>query len=676
MSTKKIIKDADSILEQIEYHNNLYYNLDAPKISDSEYDKLLTSLSNLIKDHPKILKHIDLLNKVGGDALAQFTKFTHPSRMLSLDNAMDLDDLINFEKKVKNFLGNKNSDLEYSVEPKIDGLSLNLIYEKGILKEGVTRGNGEVGEVVTNNINTIIEIPKKLKTLNPPNIIEIRGEVFITRDDFVTLNKNNNIKFANPRNAAAGSLRQLDKDITASRPLKFIAHGFGITEQNNHKTYYETMLEFKSWGIPISPNLQVIGSIEELSIVHQDIFKNRNDIPYDIDGLVYKVNDLELQSRLSFVGKSPRWAIAHKFAAETAVTEIEKIDIQVGRTGALTPVARLKTINVGGVLVSNATLHNFDEIAKKDIREGDKVLIERAGDVIPYVIEVVVDKTKKRRSKFKVPTFCPECNSTIIREKDEVVLRCSGDLNCKAQKAERFKHFVSRTALDIEGLGEKQIELFHQIKLIENFSDIINIKDKKNEIINLEGWGELSFNNVVKSIESKKTIFLSKLIYALGIRHIGEKNAKLIAGNFRTLDDFKDSINVLEKNLLKDKLNNLDGLGPKAVDSFTDYLSVKSNLNEILELLKVCNVSLEIIKVKKTKISSKSILFTGSLQSMSRAEAKATAERMGAKVVSSISKSTDMLIYGDKPGSKLNKANELGVRTFSENEWIEFTKEL
>ena len=676
MSTKKIIKDADSILEQIEYHNNLYYNLDAPKISDSEYDKLLTSLSNLIKDHPKTLKHIDLLNKVGGDALAQFTKFTHPSRMLSLDNAMDLDDLINFEKKVKNFLGNKNSDLEYSVEPKIDGLSLNLIYEKGILKEGVTRGNGEVGEVVTNNISTIIEIPKKLKTLNPPNIIEIRGEVFITRDDFVTLNKNNNIKFANPRNAAAGSLRQLDKDITASRPLKFIAHGFGITEQNNHKTYYETMLEFKSWGIPISPNLQVIGSIEELSIVHQDIFKNRNDIPYDIDGLVYKVNDLELQSRLSFVGKSPRWAIAHKFAAETAVTEIEKIDIQVGRTGALTPVARLKTINVGGVLVSNATLHNFDEIAKKDIREGDKVLIERAGDVIPYVIEVVVDKTKKRRSKFKVPTFCPECNSTIIREKDEVVLRCSGDLNCKAQKAERFKHFVSRTALDIEGLGEKQIELFHQIKLIENFSDIINIKDKKNEIINLEGWGELSFNNVVKSIESKKTIFLSKLIYALGIRHIGEKNAKLIAGNFRTLDDFKDSINVLEKNLLKDKLNNLDGLGPKAVDSFTDYLSVKSNLNEILELLKVCNVSLEIIKVKKTKISSKSILFTGSLQSMSRAEAKATAERMGAKVVSSISKSTDMLIYGDKPGSKLNKANELGVRTFSENEWIEFTKEL
>ncbi len=676
MSTKKIIKDADSILEQIEYHNNLYYNLDAPKISDSEYDKLLTSLSNLIKDHPKTLKHIDLLNKVGGDALAQFTKFTHPSRMLSLDNAMDLDDLINFEKKVKNFLGNKNSDLEYSVEPKIDGLSLNLIYEKGILKEGVTRGNGEIGEVVTNNISTIIEIPKKLKTLNPPNIIEIRGEVFITRDDFVTLNKNNNIKFANPRNAAAGSLRQLDKDITASRPLKFIAHGFGITEQNNHKTYYETMLEFKSWGIPISPNLQVIGSIEELSIVHQDIFKNRNDIPYDIDGLVYKVNDLELQSRLSFVGKSPRWAIAHKFAAETAVTEIEKIDIQVGRTGALTPVARLKTINVGGVLVSNATLHNFDEIAKKDIREGDKVLIERAGDVIPYVIEVVVDKTKKRRSKFKVPTFCPECNSTIIREKDEVVLRCSGDLNCKAQKAERFKHFVSRTALDIEGLGEKQIELFHQIKLIENFSDIINIKDKKNEIINLEGWGELSFNNVVKSIESKKTIFLSKLIYALGIRHIGEKNAKLIAGNFRTLDDFKDSINVLEKNLLKDKLNNLDGLGPKAVDSFTDYLSVKSNLNEILELLKVCNVSLEIIKVKKTKISSKSILFTGSLQSMSRAEAKATAERMGAKVVSSISKSTDMLIYGDKPGSKLNKANELGVRTFSENEWIEFTKEL
>ena len=676
MSTKKIIKDADSILKQIEHHNNLYYNLDAPIISDSEYDKLLTSLSNLVNEHPKTLKHIDLFNKVGGEASAQFTKFTHPSRMLSLDNAMNLEDLENFEKKVKNFLGNKNSNLEYSIEPKIDGLSLNLIYENGILKEGVTRGNGEVGEVVTDNISTIKEIPKKLKTKKPPEMIEIRGEVFITREDFEVLNKENDTKFANPRNAAAGSLRQLDKSITKSRPLKFIAHGFGSSDHSANKTYYDTMHEFNNWGIPISPKLQVAKSIKELSLVHNEIFNNRHDIPYDIDGLVYKVNDLELQSRLSFVGKSPRWAIAHKFAAETAITEIEKIDIQVGRTGALTPVARLKTINVGGVLVSNATLHNFDEVAKKDIREDDTVLIERAGDVIPYIIEVIVNKNKKRKSKFKVPTNCPVCNSNIIKEKDEVVLRCSGDLNCDAQRSERLKHFVSRSALDLDGLGEKQIEFFYQLKLIKNFSDIIKIEDKKSEIISLDGWGELSFSNMINTINKKKNIYLSKLIYALGIRHVGEKNAKLIARNFKSLNEFKKSIANLDKNLLIDRLNNIDGLGPKAVNSFTNYILVKTNYNEIIELLTVCNVSLEIVNIQQTKITNKSVLFTGSLQSMSRAEAKAIAERMGAKVVSSISKSTDMLIYGDKPGSKLNKAIELGVEVFTENEWIEFTKGL
>ena len=676
MDTKKIIKDANSILEQIEYHNNLYYNLDAPKISDAEYDKLLSNLKNLVSENSVILKNIDLINKVGGVASAQFTKFTHPSRMLSLDNAMNFEDLENFEKKVKNFLGNKHSNLEYSIEPKIDGLSLNLIYEKGELKEGVTRGSGEVGEVVTENISTIKEIPKKLKIKNPPDMIEIRGEVFITRDDFYILNKDSDTKFANPRNAAAGSLRQLDSSVAKTRPLKFLAHGFGLYNQNISKTYYNTMLEFSSWGIPISPKLQIAKSIKEMSIIHDEIFKNRNDIPYDIDGLVYKIDDLELQKRLSFVGKSPRWAIAHKFAAETAVTEIEKIDIQVGRTGALTPVARLKTINVGGVLVSNATLHNFDEIAKKDIREGDKVLIERAGDVIPYIIEVIINKDKKRKSHFKAPINCPVCNADVIKEKGEVVLRCSGDLDCNAQKSERLKHFVSRTGLDIDGLGEKQIELFHQAGLIKSFSDIIRIEEKKDKIVKLEGWGELSFSNMVKSINSKKNIFLSKLLYSLGIRHVGEKNAKLIAGNFKSLKIFIESIAVSEKYLLIDKLNNIDGLGPKAVNSFVNYISIKVNYNEILELLNICDVSLEIIKVQVTKISNKSLLFTGAFQSMSRAEAKAIAERMGAKVVSSITKSTDMLIYGDKPGSKLNKAIELGVQVFTETEWLEFTKEL
>ena len=676
VNPKKIKKDVNKILEKIRYHNNLYYNHDKPEISDADYDKLVLNLKDLIKKYPDTLDNSSLLSEIGGEASAQFTKFTHPSRMLSLDNAMNLEDLENFEKKVKNFLGNKKFNLEYTIEPKIDGLSLNLIYENGILKEGVTRGNGEIGEVVTDNISTIKEIPKKLKTIKPPQMIEIRGEVFIIREDFDILNKENGTKFANPRNAAAGSLRQLDKNITQSRPLKFIAHGFGSSYHGINKTYYDTMHELHSWGIPISPKLQVAKSIYEMSLVHSEIFSNRNDIPYDIDGLVYKVNDLELQNRLSFVGKSPRWAIAHKFAAETAITEIEKIDIQVGRTGALTPVARLKAINVGGVLVSNATLHNFDEISKKDIREGDKVLIERAGDVIPYIIEVIVIKNKKRKPSFIAPTCCPVCNSDIIKEKGEVVVRCGADLECDAQRSERLKHFVSRSALDIDGLGEKQIEFFYQINLIKNFSDIIKIEFKKNQIVNLDGWGELSFSNMINSINKKKNIYLSKLIYALGVRHIGEKNAKLIAGNFKSLNDFKKSTTNLEKNLLIDRLNNVDGLGPKAVNSFTSYISVKTNRNEILELLNVCDVSLEIINIQQTKISNKSVLFTGSLQSMSRAEAKATAERMGAKVVSSISKSTDMLIYGDKPGSKLNKAIELGVEVFTENEWIEFTKVL
>jgi len=679
VDTLKIKKDVEAILEKIKYHNNLYYNLDTSEISDADYDLLLKKLQKFKDEYPSIVTDISILNEIGGQPSNQFTKFTHPSRMLSLDNAMNRDDLLNFEKKINNFLGEKNKKFEYSIEPKIDGLSLNLIYENGILKEGITRGNGEVGEVVTDNISTIKEIPKKLKTKMPPNMIEVRGEVFIDREDFLSLNAKNETKFANPRNAAAGSLRQLDVRITESRPLKFIAHGFGLSDQQINTTYYETMNSLKKWGIPISPKLALAQSIDELDKIHKDIFKNRNDIPYDIDGLVYKVNDLKLQNRLSYVGKSPRWAIAHKFASETAVTEIKKIDIQVGRTGALTPVARLKPINVGGVLVSNATLHNFDEISKKDIREGDKVLIERAGDVIPYIIEVILDKNKVRNKSFIIPSKCPACNSSVIKDKDEVVLRCEGDLNCKAQKIERLKHFVSRTALDIDGLGEKQVEFFYDKKIINIFSDIINLVEKKDLIISFEGWGELSFNNLIKSINIKKKIYLSKLIYALGIRHVGEKNSKLIASNYKTIKEFIDSIKIDKTNgldLLRQSLNHLDGLGPKAVSSFAKYVLIEENQKEIIKLIDKCDVSIEITKVQTSKITNKSLLFTGSLQSMSRSEAKSTAERMGAKVVSSISNSTDILVYGDKPGSKLKKAQELGIKTFTEEEWLDFIREL
>ena len=388
--------------------------------------------------------------------------------MLSLDNAMNTIDLINFEKKINNFLKDLDGQIEYSVEPKIDGLSINLIYIKGELNIGATRGNGRIGEVITSNILTIKDIPRKLKTSSPPDKIEIRGEVFITKLDFQKLNKVNNDQFANPRNAAAGSLRQLDSLVTANRPLKFISHGFGYFEGSNKKTYYSQMEEFKKWGIPTSPYLEKCSGIKDLEDMYIKINKDRSSIPYDIDGLVYKINNLDLQRRLGSVGKAPRWAIAHKFESESAETIIEKIDVQIGRTGSVTPVARLRPVNIGGVLVSNATLHNFDEIEKKDIREGDSIIVERAGDVIPHVIKVIKSKNKKRTNSYKAPKKCPICGSNIVDDDEEVVIRCSGTYKCEAQIIGRLKHYVSRNALDIEGLGDKQINLLFKNGLLKN----------------------------------------------------------------------------------------------------------------------------------------------------------------------------------------------------------------
>ena len=456
-------KKFQELVKIIQYHNNLYYNDDNPKISDAEYDGLINDYKKIKKSFPVETKQSDLLDEIGGKPSELFSKFNHPTRMLSLDNAMSEDDLVNFQKKISNFLNKKTIDFEFSTEPKIDGLSVNLIYKNGKLVIAATRGDGQTGENITNNVITIKDIPKLLKAKSPPSSIEIRGEIFITKEDFIKLNTENN--FANPRNAAAGSLRQLDPKETAKRPLKFIAHGFG-SFNGEKKNYYDQLIELKSWGIPISPFLKKVQNLNELMTIYSEINKKRAEIPYDIDGLVYKVNNLSFQNRLGIVGKSPRWAIAHKFASETAQTEIKKIDIQIGRTGSLTPVARLKPINIGGVLVSNATLHNFEEIEKKDIREGDSVIVERAGDVIPHILKVV-NKNKKNRPKlFKPPKYCPICKSPTIIDPDEVVVRCSGTYICDAQKVGRLKHFVSRSALDIEGLGDKQINLFYKKGLI------------------------------------------------------------------------------------------------------------------------------------------------------------------------------------------------------------------
>ena len=666
----------DNLIKQIEYHNNLYYNNDNPEISDAEYDNLILKYKKIINENPNLKTLNDPLNKIGGSASELFSKFSHPSRMLSLDNAMSIEDVRNFEKKVINFLGKENKKIEYVAEPKIDGLSVNLIYSKGSLITAATRGNGITGEVITSNVLTIRDIPQKLKTKKPPNNIEIRGEIFMNKSDFIKLNKKSDNQFSNPRNAAAGSLRQLDSSITASRPLRFIAHGFGENNNENYTSYEKKMNDFKLWGIPISPYLKKFDNISDLYSYHEKIDNERSSLPYDIDGMVYKIDNLQFQKRLGFVGKAPRWAIAHKFAAETAITNINKIDVQVGRTGSITPVARLSPINIGGVLVSNATLHNFEEIEKKDIREGDKVLIERAGDVIPHVIKVIETKSKKRSSAPKPPKLCPVCDSKIIIDPDEVVVRCSGTFKCDAQIVGRIKHFVSRSALDIEGLGEKQINLFYNEKLVRKYSDIFRLADKKQQICDLEGWGELSFNNLITAIQAKKKIELSKLLYALGIRFIGDKNSRMIASAFKSTKDFNAFLKS-NKNIQTEidiSLKNTDGLGPKAVLSFNEYFAVNKNREEVQNLFDQCEIFIEEKELIDSEISGKKIIFTGTLTSMSRAEAKNVAERLGAKVVSSINKSTDILVSGEKSGSKLNKAKELGVTVLNESDWKKISK--
>ena len=657
-------KKFQELVKIIQYHNNLYYNDDNPKISDAEYDGLINDYKKIKKSFPVETKQSDLLDEIGGKPSELFSKFNHPTRMLSLDNAMSEDDLVNFQKKISNFLNKKTIDFEFSTEPKIDGLSVNLIYKNGKLVIAATRGDGQTGENITNNVITIKDIPKLLKTKSPPTSIEIRGEIFITKEDFIKLNTENN--FANPRNAAAGSLRQLDPKETAKRPLKFIAHGFG-SFNGQKKNYYDQLIELKSWGIPISPFLKKVQNLNELMTIYGEINKKRAEIPYDIDGLVYKVNNLSFQNRLGIVGKSPRWAIAHKFASETAQTEIKKIDIQVGRTGSLTPVARLKPINIGGVLVSNATLHNFEEIEKKDIREGDSVIVERAGDVIPHILKVV-NKNKKNRPKlFKPPKYCPICKSPTIIDPDEVVVRCSGTYICDAQKVGRLKHFVSRSALDIEGLGDKQINLFYKKGLIRDYADIFDLVAKRAIVVNFEGWGTLSFDNLINAIDQKKKIELSKFIYSLGIRFVGQINAKLISSAFSNIEEFKNFFE--SENDIVNTLENTDGLGPKVIQSFVEYSSIKSNKKQILKLIKKVELFIKKTDTVKSKITGKKIIFTGTLSLMSRAEAKSKAEKLGAKVVSSISKSTDILVSGENSGSKLKKAKELGVTVMNEKEW-------
>jgi len=696
------------LLQEIAKHDKAYHTNDEPLIADDEYDKLRANLNDYKDKYPELFIG-DIKAKadlVGGKTLDIFNKINHAKPMLSLANAFDQNDIADFIKKVERFLGlDKNhndnllslfkdsqkditSDLQFSIfcEPKIDGLSFSARYEEGRLVYVATRGDGFRGEDVTNNAKAIKNFPLHLKTANPPKIIEIRGEIYMGKKDFMQLNINNenlgNKVFANPRNAAAGSLRQLDPKITAKRNLKYFAYSLGVTSDDFICTSQDHLYDqLSDFGFNIEPNYKLCQSLDDLMKNYNYLCDQRHDLDYDIDGIVYKINDFALQQRLGFVARSPRWAIAHKFPAIKAKTIIEDIIIQIGRTGALTPVAILKPINIAGVVVTRATLHNQDEIERKDVRIGDTILIQRAGDVIPQIVEVDFAKRLQDYKKFSFPKNCPICSSKIIKTKDDVVLRCSGGLNCKSQLIETLKHFVSKDAFDISGLGKKQIENFFAEGRIRSFADIFNLDQKKEGIIDLrekEGWGKKSVDNLIFAIASKKRITLDRFIYAIGIRHIGQTSAKMLAQHFISYESFRDkmmkiaNLPTIELDSSADYIDliDVDGLGIKMIKAIVEYFQDDLSRKMFLDL----ENNLEVIDVKKNQSAflNQTIIFTGGLENMSRLEAKAKAESLGLKVVGSVSKKTDFVVVGNNAGSKLKKAQELNLKIMSENDWLDF----
>ena len=661
---KLVLKRLKKLAKEIKEHNNFYHNLNKPKISDGEYDKLFRENNNLEKKYPHLILNSSPNKIIGSKIKSKFEKIEHLSQMFSLGNAFDEKDVREFIKRTNKYLNaNNNNQTKILVEPKIDGLSLNLLYKNGKLISAGTRGDGFIGENVTENIKNIKDIPFELKK-DFPDVIEIRGEIFIEKDDFKIINStlDEKEKFANPRNAAAGSLRQLDTSVSHQRPLKFIAHGIGSCSKI-YRSIEEYYFDLKHWGVPINNFYSFFYSVEKIMKHYEKINNIRGEIKYDIDGLVIKIDDFELQKRLGYVGKNPRWAIALKFSSEKANTSIEDIDFQVGRTGAITPVARLKPVNIGGVIVSNASLHNFDEINKKNINVNDIVEIERAGDVIPYVTKLIKKNSNSKKRILPLKN-CPICKSKTIKELDEAVLRCSNRYGCYSQKIGQIIHFISKKSLNIEGFGEKQAKQFFDLKIINKYEKIFKLEKYKKNILNLEGWGELSFSNLINSIEVSKKITFEKFIYSLGIRYIGEINSEILAKEFKNINKL---ISAVDKRAL---LDNIDGLGPKAISSIIDYFSNINNLETVKKLQSILKISYDNEKTRSNFFTNKKIVFTGTLLSLSRDEAKYKAKINGAKILSSVSKSTDYLIIGEKAGSKANKAKELGVKIMNEKEFI------
>ena len=655
-------------IELLQKNNKYYYEKSDPKISDQEYDKLKREILSLENEY----KFLDLKNSpskmIGFKPSKNFAKVKHKVAMLSLGNAFNEDDLISFEKKIFNFLSlDHTTKIEYSAEPKIDGISASLIYKDGKFIRGLSRGDGKEGEDITENLKTINDIPKHINIKNFPKIIDIRGEVFIKNNDFEKINK----KFANPRNAASGSLRQKNPLNTSKIPLKFIAYTYGYEENMKIETQSDFLNNLKLWGFKINPFNKTIRGIKNLILHHKKLEKKRKEIEFDIDGIVYKINNFDLQKRLGFAANAPRWAIAHKFSANSSVSEILNIEIQIGRTGALTPVAKIKPVNIGGVMVSNATLHNEDEIIRKDIRVGDTVTIERAGDVIPHVISVDIKKREKNSKKFFFPKICPSCGSKTIKDfneitkKQDAVRRCASEgYECEKIAVEKIKHFVSKEAFNIDGLGKKIIENFWELKLIKFPHDIFKLDYEK--IKNLDGWGKLSASNLKYSVNDKVNISFEKFIYALGIRHIGQENAKLLAKHLKSADNF------FKLSTSKDikELVHIDGIGETQIKSIENFFFNKNNLEVLFNLKKIIKINNALSTNENGILNNKTFMLTGKLNGISRAEAKALIEKNSGKIASNVNKRLDYLIIGEKPTVKKFKlAVELKVNILTQEQW-------
>lgn len=688
-------KELERLSKLILHHDVLYHNNDAPEISDADYDQLRKRNNDIEMRFPEYIRDDSPSKRVGAPSLFEatnaqvagahqsrgFDKIKHVRPMLSLDNAFNGDDVHDFVARVRRFLGlSIDETVALTAEPKIDGLSLALRYEKGGLVSAATRGDGETGEDVTANALTINDIPQSLAGDNWPDILEVRGEVYMAKSDFLSLNKVQEEKgdklFANPRNAAAGSLRQLDTRITASRPLRFFAYAWGDISNLPVDSHMAMVQCFAEWGFQINPLMGVFDHTDKALKRYRLIEERRSTLDYDIDGVVYKVDRLDLQDRLGMVARAPRWAIAHKFPAEKATTIIREIDIQVGRTGALTPVAKLEPVTVGGVVVSNATLHNRDEIKRLDVRSGDTVTIQRAGDVIPQIVSVDVSKRSDDVPEFTFPDTCPVCASPAFAEGDDVVVRCTGGMACEAQRVEGLRHFVSRNAFDIDGMGEKQIAQFYEKGWISEFADIFKLEAKNNTADNpiqkWEGWGDLSVRNLIQAISVRRNIDFDRFLFALGIRHLGQQTAKLFArhyGNYETFIQTMDAI-VDGDTVARADMTDIDGVGEKMVETFIRFFADKNNRQIVENLANELTVIPLEVQATNSPVAGKTVVFTGSLEKMSRNEAKAKAESLGAKVAGSVSKKTDMVIAGPGAGSKLKKAQELGVATLSEDDWL------